>query len=115
MKVKIVFLYITAMLMLILCSCSEITETASGELRSGKWISSEDSFSLKFKGDDAVITLKDNKNRVTRISGTTIVTDNTITIYDSSTLNEYKLEYKIFGDKVTLNYQGKELELNAHS
>ena len=117
MKAKIISLYLTAVMMLFLSSCSEITDLPSKELRLGSWIgnSSGSSFSLKFKGDDAVITLKDEKNRETKITGTTIVTDSTITVYDCDTLNEYKFDYKIYGDKVILDYSGKELELkNAH-
>ena len=121
MKIKIAFIYILSLCLMFLCSCSEIADTSSKELRSGYWAEKNKSgsldkdvlLSLYFKGDDGVIKIKDNKEKKTyTITGMTLVTENQITISDINTLTDYTFDYDLKGDKVNIVYKGRTLTLN---
>ncbi|MCH5201782.1 MAG: hypothetical protein J1F17_01115 [Oscillospiraceae bacterium] len=121
MKIKIAFIYILSLCLMFLCSCSEIADTSSKELRSGYWAEKNKSgnldkdvlLSLYFKGDDGVIKIKDYKEKKTyTITGMTLVTENQITISDTNTLTDYTFDYDLKGDKVNIVYKGRTLTLN---
>lgn len=115
MRFKIIAIYFLSFSVLTLSSCSEISNTNAKELRSSNWQQSSDDhlqLSLSFKNDDAVLKVYDiEKKSEYKITGTTIVTDENITINDNTTLSNYSFNYSIYGDKVELNYKGKNLEL----
>lgn len=116
MRLRILAIYITAFLVLFMCSCSEIADTPAKELRSCAWSTNGGknySADLSFRGDDAILKIKDNNSKKEyKFTGTTIVTDKEITIKDKETLSEYTFEYNLRGDSVTLISKGNKLRLN---
>ncbi len=114
MRLKIAGIYILAIIIMFFCSCSQTVDTPARVVRSNVWTENSKNnvnISLRFKNDNAVLNILDEKNNKSVITGITLVTDDEISITDQATLTEYTFKYTLSGDSIKIKYNNKVLKL----
>lgn len=95
-------------------SCQQVDYTAPQELKSYSWYSTNENgteITLSFSEDTANFSIKGDEEITCNISGRCVTDESTIIIFDLSMAENLVLEYKIFGDHITLTYGGYTISL----
>ena len=114
MRLKCLWLCIVVvMLFLTGCTQAQITSKAD-ELIANKW-SASDKFgkeiSLSFIQDTAELKVKTNDFSC-EITGTALVDEQTVKIFDNTLKQSYSFNYTLYGDKIEIIYDENTIELS---
>ena len=89
-----------------LSACTRVIENASDELKMYHWACEEENgsqISLSFEDTDARLTVE-NEAFSMNIEGLCIADDDSFTICDSKSKNNYTFGYQLYGDRVELSF-----------
>ena len=89
-----------------LSACTRVIENASDELKMYHWACEEENgsqISLSFEDTDACLTVE-NEAFSMNIEGLCIADDDSFTICDSKSKNNYTFGYQLYGDRVELSF-----------
>ena len=97
-----------------LVSCTRVISSPSDELKMYRWTCEEEngcSVSLSFDETDAELSVV-NDSFTFDIKGLCVLDEDTLTICDSDSGNNYSFGYQLYGDRVELSFNAGVLELN---
>lgn len=113
MRLKCLCVCIIIIVLLTGCTQSQITSEAD-ELMANKW-SACDKFgkeiSLSFIEDTAELKMKTD-NFSCEITGTALVDEQTLKIFDNNLKQSYSFNYTLYGDKIEITYYENTIELS---
>lgn len=113
MRLKRLLLFLLSVMCLSLSACVPVADTPADEFRQYDWsaeTNGECEISLSFDELHATLTLE-KKDVSLKISGICALTDHKLTIFDEESANGQTFDYKLYGDRVELSFEGGTLEL----
>ena len=114
MRAKILSFALVVITMLLSgCTQAQIT-TKADELMAYKWSASDKhgkEISLLFYDDIGHLTIKTDDISC-EITGTALVDEHTVKIFDSSCNQSYSFDYVLYGNKIDITYNEKTIGLN---
>lgn len=114
-----IILRVFALCMVMLCilclaSCTQVINSPSDELRMYRWTCEQENgcfVSLSFEGTDALLHIE-NDVGTTDLDGLCVTDDDSLTICDTDSDNNYTFGYRLYGDRVELYFNDAVLTLN---